>query len=137
MNFFQKRILPKKNFSLITTLFQMEGSGIIWEKLFCNQHPFINQRSTLKKLSDDLRNRFILICSIHLYPMNIASMERSSHSPQVLTLNVELDGGLARPGKISTWWRQFRQIRWASGMGSRVDGWMRLMWNSLFEYCKP
>ena len=25
----------------------MEGSGIIWEKLFCNQHPLINQRSTL------------------------------------------------------------------------------------------
>ena len=24
----------------------MEGSGIIWEKLFCN-YPFINQRSTL------------------------------------------------------------------------------------------
>lgn len=33
----------------------------------------------------------------------------------VLTLNVELDGGLARPGKISTWWRQFRQIRNSSG----------------------
>lgn len=25
----------------------------------------------------------------------------------VLTLNVELDGGLARPGKTATWWRQF------------------------------
>ena len=33
----------------------------------------------------------------------------------VLTLNVELDGGLARPGKISTWWRQFLQIRNSSG----------------------
>ncbi|CAJ1381475.1 unnamed protein product [Effrenium voratum] len=29
----------------------------------------------------------------------------------VLTLNVELDGGLARPGKISTWWRQFLTLR--------------------------
>ncbi|CAK9114120.1 Hypothetical protein (Fragment) [Durusdinium trenchii] len=29
----------------------------------------------------------------------------------VLSLNVELDGGLARPGKISTWWRQFLTLR--------------------------
>ena len=28
----------------------------------------------------------------------------------VLTLNVELDGGLARPGKSATWWRQFTQV---------------------------
>lgn len=54
MNFFQKESFPKKNFSLITTLFQMEGSGIIWEKLFCNQHPFINQRSTLRELEPNL-----------------------------------------------------------------------------------
>lgn len=35
----------------------------------------------------------------------------SQNPSEVLTLNVELDGGLARPGKISTWWRQFLQIR--------------------------
>ena len=54
MIFFQKESFPKKNFSLITTLFQMEGSGIIWEKLFCNQHPFINQRSTLSSPENTL-----------------------------------------------------------------------------------
>ncbi|CAE7555330.1 unnamed protein product [Symbiodinium natans] len=33
----------------------------------------------------------------------------------VLSLNVELDGGLARPGKISTWWHQFLQLREQEG----------------------
>lgn len=33
----------------------------------------------------------------------------------VLTLNVELDGGLARPGKTATWWRQFEAIEASQG----------------------
>jgi len=33
----------------------------------------------------------------------------------VLSLNVELDGGLARPGKISTWWHQYLSIRQSAG----------------------
>ncbi|CAE7868786.1 unnamed protein product [Symbiodinium microadriaticum] len=34
----------------------------------------------------------------------------------VLSLNVELDGGLARPGKISTWWHQFLKLRQQKGL---------------------
>jgi len=39
-----------------------------------------------------------------------------AHYPKpVLTLNTELDGGLARPGKTSTWWRQHSALRAARG----------------------
>jgi len=33
-----------------------------------------------------------------------------SYPKPVLTLNVELDGGLARPGKTALWWRQHEQL---------------------------
>ncbi|CAE8721074.1 unnamed protein product, partial [Polarella glacialis] len=35
----------------------------------------------------------------------------------VLTLNVELDGGLARPGKTSVWWRQHLELMSSKGEG--------------------
>jgi len=39
-----------------------------------------------------------------------------THYPKpVLTLNVELDGGLARPGKTATWWRQHLALSIAKG----------------------
>jgi len=34
----------------------------------------------------------------------------ASYPKPVLTLNVELDGGLARPGKTALWWRQHEQL---------------------------
>mmetsp|Transcript_111015 Transcript_111015/g.313052 ORF Transcript_111015/g.313052 Transcript_111015/m.313052 type:complete len:528 (-) Transcript_111015:62-1645(-) len=35
-----------------------------------------------------------------------------THYPvPLLTLNVELDGGLGRPGKTATWWRQYRDLK--------------------------
>ena len=38
----------------------------------------------------------------------------------VLTLNVELDGGLARPGKTATWWRQFEAIEASKGRAAAL-----------------
>lgn len=39
-----------------------------------------------------------------------------THYPKpVLTLNVELDGGLARPGKTAVWWRQFVNMEKSMG----------------------
>ena len=56
-----------------------------------------------------LRND-IYLPNINIQPPCFFVFPHDYHG-EVLTLNVELDGGLARPGKISTWWRQFRQIR--------------------------
>jgi len=38
-----------------------------------------------------------------------------SYPKPVLTLNVELDGGLARPGKTAVWWRQHLAVQGAKG----------------------
>lgn len=43
------------------------------------------------------------------------NFDLTSYKRPVLTLNAELDGGLARPGKTSTWFRQYLDIASARG----------------------
>lgn len=45
----------------------------------------------------------------------------TNYSVPVMTLNVELDGGLARPGKTSIWWRQFLKLQAANSLSSLLD----------------
>jgi hypothetical protein len=45
----------------------------------------------------------------------------TNYKTPVLTLNVELDGGLARPGKTSIWWRQFLALEEKDSVSALVD----------------
>lgn len=45
----------------------------------------------------------------------------ASYPTPVLTLNTELDGGQARPGKTSIWWRQFQDLQETQGDSVLLD----------------
>lgn len=53
------------------------------------------------------------------YVDETGSFSLSDYPTPVLTLNVELDGGLARPGKTSIWWRQFLALNKSSATAIR------------------
>jgi len=43
------------------------------------------------------------------------AFDLTNYPAPVMTLNVELDGGLARPGKTAVWWRQYLDVAAAAG----------------------